>query len=722
MPLISQYAHGRAQLPFTSANLTVSTGGTVTTPRTLYFCLQGENPVGYNLPSTIVGPLTIHAGEQLTLTLTEDLYTAGERWTAFNLSASESNTPSSFVQLARVPCFDSSDNRLVLPASLVLSTDEAFKLSVTVADSSALPTAGLVPGMRRGVFSLGFVYEYDPRSNLPTDGVETLAATLGRWGRVGAFTNAVTDTAQAAGCAQDIQYINELVVRAPRYAVDNSNGTAMGFWLANTGTQAIPSGQRVMIAVLLNEIPRSATFEGLLWAHFRGYANLSTGLVRTTNADGSTMRGLDTPIQFENKKTDLLFEDDLQPGEAYWLDLYPRFLPEYLNNGVVNQTRLKILCSIAPQAGAFAEGGGALGDRIYAEYDRGLCVPIVGAGVQVLKRSGLVNSRAFLAVGPTNVSPLLPNTAGQQIRINGNGAVYLGSGSVLDTEATRAVVDLLAGVSNACPLSAPVFVEGVSNDQALSVTLAYPSNGTTATVRADYPDPLLAGSTKAKLNALYVTLYVSIGSVIKQFTNHLVVDGATQTIVLDDWNAGTVITAIPGAPNARFCLFEALSASAAAVSGGANFPDGNATVAFAFQYDGTTVSAISHARADGCLHTAVMDLADVEEAIQYWGPAVATFAALPATGALIGQLRQTLDTGALYRWTGTLWLFATTPAYWGDPVANFAALPVTGVPPGQVRLTLDHGRLYRFNGAAWLLASGGGGGGVTGILNAWRLS
>ncbi|PSB25379.1 hypothetical protein [Stenomitos frigidus] len=115
MPLISQYAHGRAQLPFTSANLTVSTGGAVTLPRTLYFCLQGENPVGYNLPSAIVGPLTIHAGEQLTLT--EDLYRAGERWTAFNLSASETNDPGTFVQIARVPCFDSSDNRLTLPAT-----------------------------------------------------------------------------------------------------------------------------------------------------------------------------------------------------------------------------------------------------------------------------------------------------------------------------------------------------------------------------------------------------------------------------------------------------------------------------------------------------------------------------------------------------------------------------------------------------------------------------
>jgi hypothetical protein len=277
------------------------------------------------------------------------------------------------------------------------------------------------------------------------------------------------------------------------------------------------------------------------------------------------------------------------------------------------------------------------------------------------------------------------------------------------------VVDLLPGVSAASPLSAPV---AVTSGQGLQVTLTYPSDGTHATIRADYPDPLLASNAKAELNALFVTVYVQLGAVLKRFASLLLIDGPTQTFEISDWNAGTVIGSIPGATNSKFCLFEAVSATASTIITG-NFPAGNAQVAYAFQYDGSSVSAISHARTDGCLHTSTLDQADLEASVQYWGIPVATFASLPTTGSIIGQIVATLDTDTLYRWTGTTWTPLTNRRYWGDPVANVAALPTTAT-TGEVRLTLDTGKLYRWTGSAWTLASGGG---VTGngVLNSWRL-
>lgn len=719
MSLISQYAGGRSQLPFVSANLAVSNSGATTVARTLSFCLQAENVVGHTLPSSILGPYTINVGERLTLTLTNTVRKAGESWLAYSLSASLTNTPSSFVQVARIPAYDTSHNLASFPLSIVLATDNAFQLSQTVPTASDLPLINLIAGMRRGVYDLGYVFEYDPTSILTVNGVSVLTApsSPGRWLRVGSFSNFIDDETEPGGSAQDLRNINELVVKYPRYACNGNDGQAMGFWLKNTDTAPIPSGQRILITVLMNEIVRSGTFEGLLRATFKGYVNTNDGTLRTTNANGTLMRGRDTPILFENKKTDLIFEDDLQSGEAYWLEVLPNFIPSYLNFGVANHSLIAISCTIAAQAGAFVEGGDAQGNRIYAKYDLGLAVPIKGAAVRVLKRSGIVNSRSFLAIAPTTVSPFTFNTAGQRVRINGNGAVYRGTGSLLDTEATRAVVELLPGTSAASPLSSPVVINAT---QGLQVTVTYPSNGTNATIRANYPDPLLAGNTKAELNPLFVTLYVQLGSVLKRFVNLLLIDGPTQTFDVSDWNGGEVISSIPNAPNLKFCPFAALSAIATPTSVG-SYPLGSVRVAYAFQYDGTTVSALSHARADGCLYTSTLDWADLESSTQYWGPPVLLYADLPTLNVLIGQVRAVNSTGKLYRWNGTTWEFAAQPEYWGEPVANKVALPLpASVLVGQVRLTLDTGSLYRCTGIAWKLASGGGG--SSGVLNSWRFN
>ncbi len=714
MSLVPQFAHGRAQLPFTSANLAVSGGGTTTAAYTLYFSLQADNPVGSNLPSALV-PITVNAGQQLTVTLPIGLREAGEYWSGYSLSASSFNDASTLVQLARISATDSTGTLIALPQTITLSADQHFQRSAIVANPAALPSSPL-PGMRRGVSSLASVFEYDPLSTLSPNDLTVLAATVGNWVQVGAFSNYITDTSQAGGCAQAITAINEQVVKTARYSCNGANGLSRVFWLNNTSSDPITSGQRVMLAVTLNDIPRSATFEGLLRARFHGYVNTSTGELRTTTSTGEAFTGLDNEILFENRKTDLVFQDDLQAGEAYCLEVYPNLIPAYLNYELAQNSIIKLIPSIAAQAGAFAEGGDALGDRIYPKYDRGVCVPLKGRSVKCLKRSGLVNSRSFLAIAPTIVTGFASNTADQQVRINGNGAVYRTTDTLLDSEAIRAKVWCEAGIGTACPLSAAATVDGT---QGLAITVAYPSNGTTATIRSDYPDLLLAGNTQGQLNALYVTLYVLAGSTLKKFEHYLIVDGAAQTFTLDDWSAGTTISAIPAATAVDFGLFAALSATVA-TSGTGNFPAGSVQVAYAFEGDGTTISKISHARTDGCLHTATMDLADIEETVQFWGLPVANFAALPTAGSIIGQVVETLDDGTLYRWTGTAWSPVTSRRYWGDPVANFAALPGSAE-PGQVRLALDTGKLYRWTGTVWQLASGASSGG-NGVLNTWRLT
>jgi hypothetical protein len=190
-----QFASGRSQLPFESSWLT-SEAGNVATPRSLYFALVGENPAGVNQLSAVVGPVAIAANTAQRLTLPTSLPLAGESWQSYILAASTTNTPSSFVQIAKIAAVDATGNTLPLPLSIVLSSDAHFTLSGIVANPAALP-ANPVAGMLRAVTSLaGKVFEYDPDSTLVDNGESVLPAVDGAWvwkpGNFSAYVAATT--------------------------------------------------------------------------------------------------------------------------------------------------------------------------------------------------------------------------------------------------------------------------------------------------------------------------------------------------------------------------------------------------------------------------------------------------------------------------------------------------------------------------------------------------
>jgi hypothetical protein len=704
--LLSQFAHGRSQLPFFTSNLTVSSGGNTTAVHTLYLSIQGENPVGVNLPSALV-PVTVAAGQKLTVTLPQS--GEGEYWTAFILSGSTMNDPSTLEVLARASTTDALGVAVAQPIALNLTADEHFQLGAIVSSPSILPTTNLLPGMRRAVTTTTYLYEYDPYSDLPIDPQDPsiLAATVGQWLRVPTFSRFITETDQAGGCAQDIRGINPALVKTPIYACNGLNGTARHFWLNNVGAEAIPSGQRVMMSITMSGIPRSALFDGLLRCVFRGYVNTVTGAIRTTTADGTPFVGVGDEILFENRKTDLIFQDDLQAGEAYALTIYPNLLPDYLNYGVVDNSVISVLPSIASQASAFCEAGDALGDQIYPVYDRGVCVPIRGAAVRCLKRSGLVNSRSFLASPASTVGGFTANTTGQQVRINDSGEVYRGSGELLSVEQIRAIVSCEAGVSVPCALSGAVNLAGGTGAR---ITLTYPSNGSYATIRGDYPDPFLAGLIgKAQLNMPLVTVYVVSGGsgTIRRFKDLLLADGATQAIDIPDLFTGEVISQIPGATAADYCLFAPVSATISA-NGVGSFPADSYQVSYAFQGDGSTVTRISHSTAEGCIPTKTLTISEVEDTASVWAADVAdlaAFRAVPVPKLRNCQARTVANLGGRqvpYQYNAAL--VATD-----NGTSTSASVKPNGIPTGAA--------------GAWVpMLAGGGGGGSANTFSVWRVT
>jgi len=649
--MLLQFANGRSSLP--APTLAITSGGTTTASRTLYFALQGQNIAGYNLLSPIVGPVTIGIGQQVTITLPSTVHNPGEYFSDYVISTSLTNTAADFVQVARVAAQGSGGANISLPTSIALSTDEHFNLSAIVASPSTLPTTNLIRGMRRGVASLNYVFEYDALNTQTSNATSVLtsAPAPGNWVRVGGFSTIVANTTDPGGCAQDISTISEGAIVPPPYALNGSNGVKERFWLVNDSSEVIPSGLRVMIGVTLDGAPASGLLEGLLRIIFRGYVNISDGSIRTTTTAGISMLGVDQEILFENKKTDLILQDDLQPGEAYSIDIYPNLRPEFLNNQVSNHALIQISVGLALQAGSFVEGGSAQGDRIYPEFDRGIVIPRK-VGAKCLKRSGLVNSRSFLGVSPSLVVGLQPN-AYQFLYINSNGSVYLKAEAKLDTEAIRAKISTVAGVGNASPWSSPLTIGAGSG---INIICTYPSNGTSGTIRASYPDPLLSGNSQGEFNCQLLTLYLrsTVASVatIKKFEGRLIVDGATQTFQVSGWSSGVTISTVPAAPSLDFCLFDAVSATVTAAGVG-DLPAGTIEVAFAYQFDGTQISAISHSSIDGCLFTSTLTQAQIEQASQYWGPAVGAIAdlrAVPTAQIIAYQSRYVAGVNNPYRY------------------------------------------------------------------------
>jgi hypothetical protein len=620
-----QIASGRPTLPFSNSLLQVAAGGTTTQARTLYFALQGVNRLGGNYLSSIVGPVVIAAGQKLTITIPPNYKLAGEFWRYFAVAASTTNVPTTFSQLALIDA--------EVPESFVeLLADEHFALNESVATAAALPAAP-INGMLRGVTANSEVVEY--------------RTEWGRWvQRARGFGSNITSLTNLNdfGCDREIRQVDFSAYPPPAYAADGSVGDPEYFWLLNDEPTPITSGQRVMVNVTVNGVARSDLFSGLLRMTFKGYANSITGTLRTAGL--AQFPGVNESVLFENRKIDFFLPEDMASGEAYTLAISPSFTAAQLNNRIPAGAILEVLPFFAEQAGAYDESGEALGNRINGVYDRGVCVPIVGSAVKCLKRSGSVASRSFRAIGASIVTGFLANTADQEVRINGNGTVYRGELALTEAEAIRAIVDCLPGVSAPSPWSSTLLIVG---SKSLDVTVTYPVTGATAAVRPDYPDALIAGNTQAALNALYVTIYVRQGGLIREFPNKLVVPGATQTFTLSDWADGTDIASPPAAPTLDFGLFEAVGATVVENSVGGF--SGSVEVAFAYQYDGTTVSRISHSPLEGCLHTSTMTLSQLEAAARYWaGPMtdLASLRVLPLAEMVPWQTRRILDQGDPY--------------------------------------------------------------------------
>lgn len=555
----------------------------------LYLRLYCLNRVGSNLGSASV-QVSFAANERLRITIDATARKSAEQIESFVIGGSTTAAPETFVQLLRVDGRQVGGAFIPLPTTVYLSTNAHVALSASVTTRSNLPAGqDLVHGMHRGVQDEAVILEYD--------------AIAGEWFEVSSFSTYVSTTAAAGGSDQLVDTVTESSVRLVPYALDRTAGVPIVLWFKGQPNQpAIPQGARLGLVVTIQGEPVSQLFSGKLRTVFLGYANLTTGELN------SSMTGVGIERPWHYGKSNLHLPEDLPSGQAAAYAIFPQFGAEELDGLVPQGAVVSVNLSQFAQSGAYTEVGAISGDFIAGEGNRRRVVPDFGLGLTVLSGSGVVDSFRFLAP-ETTVGNLSANTANQIISINGNGSVFVESQSLPlpDTESIRAIVSTAAGVGSA---SAATSYVPVANNSRLQITVNYPSNGTTGTVRADYPD-VIAATALGRFNPKDVVLYVQQLStgVIRSFTCPIV-DAASQQFTLSDWSSGTVVSSIPTAPNPQFSLYAPGSSSLTAVASG-TFPADSYRVRTAFSYDGNQVTAISHSPSDGCLYEAGGSLAEV---------------------------------------------------------------------------------------------------------------
>jgi hypothetical protein len=456
---------------------------------------------------------------------------------------------------------------------VILTSVELFKLTTlarTVANSAALP-ATPIQGLIRYITNLNYYYEYDEYSTATVDNLTVLTATTGRWLRVGAISTYITDTTATDGCDQDVRTPN-LIVNAPSYTCDGSKGDGVTFWLRNEFSTIISSGTRISCTVRLFEEDKSQLFDSLLILELLGYVNLITGVLDASVSSGE--------VTYQPRSQWLTLPEDLDIGYAAVVRVSPKFTITDLDNNVPYLANLTTYVTFAPTSGIYTPG--VFGNLIYNEYDKWRIYSDVGLSVIKSKGSGIVNNYELNDISAETITGLSSNTANQYIFLTSNGTSFASTTSSFVSAVKRCVVSTVNGIGT--PVSYGSFA--LNNTKKLSVTVNYPTS-----VRSNYPDALIAGSSKGKFNATNVVIYIKNSSNAVFVTEVNITPSASNDVYVlnySDFTSSTLAT-----PSSNYGLYTPLSVTTSTPSNSSTFPTDSYEVFVAFKYTGV-VTVIDH--------------------------------------------------------------------------------------------------------------------------------
>jgi hypothetical protein len=595
---LSTYASIRSTTPGVSI---AAAGGGSLTAGSAWFWVQARNRVGKNLP-TALGELTWADGQKIQITIASTARASGEEIFEYVISSAATNDPT---QMRKLFAWRAKNTLTVgsvdypgqgtdksLPVTLEIAEDSQLILAGTVANSASLPASNLLYGQVRQIVATSEYVMYD---DLATSGA--YAASSGYWVLVTQteLETYLSATTGLGGCDRPLILLNSgsVFYKPPAYAGDGSDSSPVRFWYSNDldeTTGPIESqGLALTLQLLRNAEDLSDLFSGKVVVSLVGYVRRSTGVLDTTVPTvGNTI--------VWNASTSLIeLPQDLDRGYAACYEINFRFRRSELGNRVPGGSQLTLDIYPSATLGTPDSAWYITGDVVLSDSDLLRIVPDA-SGVKQLAGRCLVGGYRSPSVGVGYLTGLVADTDGQKVCISaalaGEMVLRQSADALLDTEAIRAIISTSPGTTTPNSYSSDVAISGTS--QSLQVAITHPT-----TVRSDYPD-VLAGQT-VDFTAPEVYVYVLFSSVIYRFD--YTVTAPSQSVLITDLSAGTIVGSLPTSPSDDFCLYGYGTVTPTAVTSPSSLAAGNYQVCIAYNYPtgNTQVTAITHSALNGCI-------------------------------------------------------------------------------------------------------------------------
>lgn len=316
-----------------------------------YFTLQARNRIGLNLPlqSELI---SVPTDSNLTITINSNTYNSGENWYDFIISISEIDSLSNFKQIFAVNLKNNDDYFLPsFPINIVLNDDKYLITDEEFCAVDDIDDTDFLNGKIIKCLDTNFFYEFYRGVFLDNSeiNINQFNTSNGSFKRVISSLKNITDVEDYGGCNLDIRSDLALLdyYKIPTYEINGTDSEVLKFTLDNTQSTALPKGSLISISTLINGQNGAGYLQDSIFVIYKGFVDLTTGVLRTTDLDNNPIDYLNLPIQYDPSSSNLFLPDILNPNEGFIMDVFINLSPLNLSNIFVNKSGLLIYPSIS---------------------------------------------------------------------------------------------------------------------------------------------------------------------------------------------------------------------------------------------------------------------------------------------------------------------------------------------------------------------------------------
>lgn len=590
MTLTAQHGSFLVQINLTDWEVKTETEGNVTAGKLLYFWVQLVNRVGKNLLSAAKS-ISVVAGEKIIITFNDTIVLPGEDVFIFLVSASLTNDVTTAVQVAQFD-YREADQISVksLPATIELTEDAHLEVdNLNVATANDLPSGtDLLNGMVRIIDDEAKAFCYNEEEDV---WLEYL------------FSSPLTNIQSTEDSEGADQLLGAAPLFPPLQKLGSADSVRVRYWLINgfdeNSSQVVKSGQSINFILSVNgqtynslegrSLWFNQVFDGLIKFELIGYFRYSNGFLNSL-LDGVGVEQTWSPLSVPPSLLSL--PEDLPPGWALVLDVWLSFNQIALQNrGIKDDDLIGINFDLPRKIATPSPLVNAFGNNlILGTSDRALVLPD-----KIFAGKGIVQG-FDISIEEQSLVGIVADTDNQLVVVDGaTDTVRLiqSSDTIFASEAIRATVSTISGRTNP---SEPSDVVTIAAGQVLEITINLPVIGNRGTVRTDYTDPLIAGSSLGFWNNPSIRLEIAFGDVLYEAENLIDSDtAATQVIQVSSLDDYVEVPFIPQ-QSSDFGIFPALKPAVQATGTTGTLDPGSYRVYVVLEYPApnTKITKISH--------------------------------------------------------------------------------------------------------------------------------